>query len=178
MSADKTISIRYAHAVFTVAKEHKQLEKVQQDFTKLAEIVASHRKYLLNTIAPLRIRAKLWEQIIKTNKFNQLTINLIKLLLKNNRLNLLESIMEDFNLSLESHNGIKRIVISSAAEFSQSNMQKDLEKSLGIKINLIEKVNPKLLGGFKLKMGSYIFDCSLKSKMEHLKQKLQKVRLN
>jgi len=178
MFADKTISGRYSHAVFAVAMEHKQLEKMQQDFNKLITIIQTEKKFLLSTIAPFRIKSKLWEQVFKTHKLNKLTVNLIKLLLKNNRLNLLGSIMENFSLLLETHNGIQRIVISSAASFNQTKVQKDLEKSLGTKINLVEKINSKLLGGFKLKMGSYIFDCSLRSKMEHLKQQLQKARLN
>ncbi len=178
MFADKTISGRYSHAVFAVALEHKQLEKMQQDFNKLIVVIQPDKKFLLSTVAPHRITSKLWEYIFKAHKLNKLTVNLIKVLLKNNRLNLLSNIIEGFSLLLEQHNGVKRIVISSAANFSQTKVQKDLEKSFGTKINLIEKVNPKLLGGFKLKMGSYIFDCSLRSKMEHLKQQLQKARLN
>ena len=151
---------------------------MQQDFNKLSTVIENDKKFLLSTIAPFRIKSKLWEYVFKVHKLNKLTVNLIKLLLKNNRLNLLGSIMENFSLLLEHHHGIQRIVISSAAAFNQTKVRTDLEKSLGTKINLIEKVNPKLLGGFKLKMGSYIFDCSLRSKMEHLKQQLQKARLN
>lgn len=178
MFVDKTISGRYSHAVFTVALEHKQLEKTQRDFNKLILIIQNEAKFLLSTVAPFRVKSKLWEQIFKMHKLNKLTVNLIKLLLKNNRLNLLGNIIENFFLLLERHNGIQRIVISSAAAFDQKKVQKNLEKSLGIKVKLIEKINSRLLGGFKLKMGSYVFDCSLRSKMEHLKQQLQEARLN
>ena len=178
MFADKTISNRYSHAVFAVALEHKQLEKMQMDFNKLIKVIQGEKKFLLSAVAPFRIKSKLWEQVFSMHKLNKLTVNLIKLLLKNNRLNLLGNIMENFSLLLEHHNGIQRIVINSAATFDKIKVQKDLEKSLGTKINLVEKINSKLLGGFKLKMGSYIFDCSLRSKMEHLKQQLQKARLN
>ena len=78
---------------------------------------------------------------------------------------------------MKSHKGIISVEITSAVELNAKTREiltKQMEKQQKGKIDLIEKINPDLIGGFLIRMGDYQIDASLSGSINKIKQELIK----
>tara|TARA_Y100000815_G_scaffold259401_1_gene269792 strand:- start:629 stop:871 length:243 start_codon:yes stop_codon:yes gene_type:complete len=76
-----------------------------------------------------------------------------------------------------SSKGILTAELSSATELSEvdlSLVKKYIQESAGSKVNLITKLDPSILGGYILKIGSLMLDGSIRSKLQGLKISMRK----
>tara|TARA_B100001765_G_C19248246_1_gene225603 strand:- start:228 stop:470 length:243 start_codon:yes stop_codon:yes gene_type:complete len=76
-----------------------------------------------------------------------------------------------------SSKGILTAELSSVTELSEvdlSLVKKHIQESAGSKVNLITKLDPSMLGGYILKIGSLMLDGSIRSKLQGLKISMRK----
>ncbi len=134
-------------------------------------------------------RTLLKSQIIRTDKKNQilesvfkdkvneLTMSFISLLIKKRREFFINNIAISFNEKYKEHIGIKTAFIETPIEITEEIREKViriLEKETNSKIELIEKINTKLIGGFSLRVGDKHFDASLYRKIQQLNREFGK----
>ena len=100
----------------------------------------------------------------------------IKLLAKNGRLHLFPEIIEQFKSSCAGQKGVRgEIVVSddmSAAE--KENIQKAIEKKLGMNLQAEFKVDKSLRGGVEAKVGGYVIEDSLRSNLQKMGESLKR----
>lgn len=165
---------RYALAVFALAREGKALDKVAKDLDGLAKLAASDGDFanlLKNPVLDEKTQAKAIAAIAKKAKLHKLTTNLLGVLVENRRLGSLEKVAASFAKICAEYKGEVTAEVVSAEKLSKAQMdalKKQLKRILGQDIAFDFAVDPELLGGLKVKVGSRVIDTSLKTKLETL----------
>jgi len=171
---------RYARAAFDLALDRKILDKVQADAAAL--------KALLTESAELRgvIASPFYKSEVKLNallavaakaKLQDLTKKALGVMAANGRLNHLFPFITAFGKLYAVHKGIVSAEVVSAVELSDAqtgDLKAALTKALGGQADIHTRVDPAILGGLKVRVGSRLFDASLKTKLDSLKFALKR----
>ncbi len=180
MSTNKSFSTetseRYSRAFFEVSRESNELDKVENDIKKFLS--------LLNLNQDLNIFFKdPTKSIIQQNEvinllsekldFSNNLKNFFLLLVKKRRIFFLKRIFESFlKLCSKKRGEIKASIISSKELSKQEldQISKDLSISIGSTLKFDYKIDKDLIGGFKLQLGSFMIDTSIKNKLKKYEQ--------
>lgn len=104
--------------------------------------------------------------------------NVLNLLIDKQRFSILPEVQEELKSIIDKSKGLIHAEVSSAKELDASTLEKvkaSLEKSLlqsGEKIKIKNSVEPKLIGGLKIKVKDLVYDGSIKSRLDNLKRRL------
>jgi F-type H+-transporting ATPase subunit delta len=97
----------------------------------------------------------------------------LEVLVRNNRINQLGSILEAWRESINRASGVAMANVRSAHQLSsaeEEELRRALEAKTGKRIDLHVETDPSLLGGFVAKIGSEVFDASVAGRLERLEQ--------
>ena len=169
------LALRYANAVFELAAEERGLEPVEADFLGLKALLKKSPELTRLVRSPLFSRedqAKGMEAVLAKAGASDLTRRLVLLLAQKRRLFALADIIRAFENLLARHRGEVAAEIISARELSPeetAELRRVLKDKLGREPKVTAHVDPKLLGGLVLKVGSRMIDSSLRSKLDGLR---------
>ena len=172
------VANRYAKALADVVTDDQDSRQVQtqlEEFSSLLEKNTELRQVLTSPAFPLPKRKAVMEAVLKRVKFAKFTTNFLLLLLDNFRLELLEDICEAFKQKVDEQLGIVRVRVSAAeplAKKQQTELQKSFETLTSKKVKLMVREDPTLVGGVVARLGSTVYDGSLKSKLERMSEHL------
>ena len=171
---------RYAQALFDLANDLKQVAAVEADLASL-KAALSDSKDLRTLLASPRFsaedKAKGLVGIGAKAKFNMTTLKFLGLLASNGRANALADVIAGFaKLSAAARGAISAEVTTAVAltAAQSKGVAAALRQSLGKDPEITTRVDPAILGGIKVKVGSRLFDASLKSKLDSLKFALKR----
>ena len=119
------------------------------------------------------------EKILETTGASDLTRKFVGLTSSNRRLFVLKDIIVDYLRIVASHRGEVTAEVTSAAPLNNqqtAKLLKVLSDSVGGKVNLISKLDPGLLGGLVVKIGSRMVNSSLSNKLQQLRLAMRGVR--
>lgn len=108
--------------------------------------------------------------------FDIYLINFLKILIDNNRINLIFKIIQEYKKIYYKKNGIEEVLVTSAVTLSEREkikISKYLEKLFDKKIVARYFVDGKILGGLVIKTENKLFDVSLKNKLENLRNSIK-----
>ena len=179
MSANKSFSTetseRYSRALFEVAKEAGDLEKIETDikiFKSLLENSLELKNFLSNPTQSINNQNNVNDLLSKKFSFSKNLKNFLSLLIEKRRIFFVSKIIDSFlKLCSKKRGEIKASLISSK-ELSTTELDeisKDLSKSMGSTIKFDYKVDKELIGGLKLQLGSFMIDTSVKNKLKKYK---------
>jgi F-type H+-transporting ATPase subunit delta len=166
---------RYANAVFELAAEERAIESVERDFQQLKALLKESPELTRLVRSPLFSRedqAKGMEAVLAQAGVSDLARKLVLLLAQKRRLFALAEIIGAFEDQLARHRGEVAAAVTSARPLSNeetAELRRVLKDKLGREPRLTTHVDPKLLGGLVLKMGSRMIDSSLRSKLDGLR---------
>ncbi len=172
------LSNRYSKAIFSSAKSGSKLEKVNQDLQNIAEVIESDesfRKILASGAIVTEQMKQIFAAICDKAGVDEITKNFLTQVAENKRGAIIPQISRKLNnLILNENNMLTAEVISAKKldEKSLNEVQATLSKKLGKNVTANNVVDPKIIGGLKIKIGSTLFDDSISSKLEKLKQSL------
>ena len=181
-SSEKGLAGRYAGALYELAVEAKATEAVLSDLTGLKNLMSENAA--LNSVieSPVYTRteqAKAVMAVMEKAGANSLTIKFIGTVADNGRLFALKQIIQAFAEEVARRNGqISAEVISAISLDSQRKkvVEDTVAKLAGSKnISLEMKVDPSLLGGLVVRIGSRLFDTSVKTKLNRLEAAMKGV---
>ena len=175
----RTSANRYAKALFDVALEEKaDLAKVDQDLEALVAMMQSSPDLAeasgRGAVTDAQ-RQSMMEAIAKAMALSAPVTKTLVLLAKSRRLNLIPDLAAAFRERLLSHQNIVRAEVTSAAPLSPEKtkaLEDSLSKVTGKKVELSTSVDPDLLGGVVARIGSTIYDGSVKTQLEQLRKEL------
>ncbi|NWG70014.1 MAG: F0F1 ATP synthase subunit delta [Parvularculaceae bacterium] len=173
--AVSAIAQRYADALFDLALDTGELESVERDMAALRRAIAASadlRKMLRSPVYDRDAQARAVSAIADKAGFSQLVRNFLGLVAKNRRLFALESITAAFAARMAAHRGEVTAEAISAAPLNDDQTRRlrgEIELHLGKAVNLNIRVDPDLLGGLVVKVGSKMIDSSLRTKLSRLK---------
>ena len=182
MSANKSFSTetseRYSRALFEVAKETNELEKVEIDmkkFQSLYDASTDIKNFIKDPTLSINQQNNVINFLSEKLEFTKNFKNFFLLLIKKRRIFFVKKISEAFlRLCLKKRGEIKASLISSK-ELSKSELDqigKDFSKTMGSTLKFDYKVDKELIGGLQLQLGSFMIDTSIKNKLKKYEQKL------
>lgn len=173
--SSSVVASRYVGALIDLAENSKKLKDVEKDLADLAAMTASSEdlKHLIRS--PLIGDSQQYaavEAIAKKARFTTITTNFLKVLIHNRRLNILESILSVFQREVAKRRGEIIVTVETAQDLTAGqvkDLQAALKKETGADIVLNTKVEPSILGGMIVTVGSHMIDDSVARKLEKLK---------
>jgi F-type H+-transporting ATPase subunit delta len=169
------IAERYALALFELAEAQGSLDQVSTDLSGLNVAInecADLRRALSGLNLKRDTQAKAIMAVAQAAGFSQLTTNFVGLLGQSRRLDALPAIISSFHERLARHRGEVTAKVGSAQPLSAQQMETltaSLKSVFGGKVAIDVTVDPSLLGGLVVKVGSRMIDSSVKSKLQNLK---------
>ncbi len=176
MSELSTLARPYAEAVFKTAKENKSVAKWSDMLAFLSVVMQD--KEMTTIIANPKVTQDQLTQLLLDICQDQLTkegVNLLKLLVQNDRLILAPEISELYESFKAEHEGYIDVEVISAYALSKDEQKKfsaTLEKQLDKKIRITTSIDKTLIGGFLAKAGDKVIDGSIKGQLQQLAKKL------
>ncbi|MBT2188476.1 F0F1 ATP synthase subunit delta [Sphingobium nicotianae] len=170
---------RYALALFELARDGKSLDSVAQSLATLKDALAQSADLKALTTSPLIARAdaaKAVAAVADALKLDSLTTRTLGVLAQNRRLFQLPNVIRAFNTLLSAHKGETRAEVTSAfalTKTQQSALAKQLKARTGRDMALDLTVDPAVMGGLIVKMGSQMIDSSLRTRLNRLAQAMR-----
>ena len=166
---------RYAAALFELAKEQKQLDQVERDvatFQALLEASPELNRLVRSPVIAAEAQARALDAVLAKIGISGFTGNFLKLLVRNRRLFAVADMLRAFLSLLARERGEVSADVASAHPLSGEQMQvlaDSLKASIGRNVQIRTRVDPNLLGGLIVKVGSKMIDSSLRTKLNNLK---------
>jgi len=172
---------RYAKAVFELADAAGQIDAVQADLASLKGLLVESkdlRRLVTSHAFKSEDKLKGLSAVLKkAAKPSALTLKALGLMAQNGRLDHVFSLITAYARLYDARKGIVSAVVTSATALTDeqvAGLQAALRTALGQDPVLSQSVDPSLLGGLKVRVGSRLFDASLKTKLDSLKFALKR----
>jgi F-type H+-transporting ATPase subunit delta len=169
------VTSRYALALIELAAESDKTGKIEQDLIDFSSMIASSPDLSRAIHSPSLSRDRQHsaiDAIAAKAGFDALTRKFLGVLVNNRRLNAVQPIIEAIRAELSRRRGEVAVTVQTAQAMSAAQMEalrRAISKSLGHEIALKAKVEPGILGGLIVTVGSRMVDDSVARKLERLK---------
>ncbi|MBA4240941.1 MAG: ATP synthase F1 subunit delta [Sphingobacteriaceae bacterium] len=177
------VATRYAKSLLDLSVEKGQLEAVYADMMQVQGICEHSRELIVFLNSPI-INSDKKIAVIKAvfaGKFNPITDGFLTIVAAKRRESIIPAMATSFIEQYRSHKNILTAVVTSANGLDAATKQKalDLVKSqLSGEVELVEKVDANIIGGFILKIGDKQLDKSVARQLSNMKKELTNKALN
>ncbi len=165
---------RYAAAAFDLALDMGHVDEVEAGLTQLARLIDANPELGRTLRSPLfksEEKAKALEQICAKLNLSDLARRVVGVAALNRRAGDIPGIARAFADRAARHRGATRAVARVAKPISDEqalDLESTVSKALGRTVKLDVEVDPKLIGGLQLKLGSRLVDASIRTKLTQL----------
>ena len=176
---NKTAALRYARALLDVGiKEQADLEGLERDLAAFAGLLSDHpalAKVLLNPAVPVpRKRAAVVEL---TTRMQPAAIvgKLLVMLAERDRLVLLSDLLASYRDLLLAHRNVVRAELTTAIPLDPARaaaIEQQLARATGRTVTLQTRTDPAIIGGLVARIGSTVYDGSVTTQLDKMKQRL------
>ncbi len=166
----------YARALFEAAQERNRLEPVQQDlaeFVRAVREIPELRALLRDPQLDPRAKISALREILADA--DELVRNFVLVLTERGRATELDEIQRDFDRLVGDATGRLSLELATAVELSDEEAGRivgQIEQASGRTVDATRRVDPDLLGGVVLQVGSLRLDASLRGRLERLRREL------
>jgi len=175
--AEQRVSYRYAKALFESAKDNNLVDQIYNDLVLINKVltlvpeVASIARKPFST--PFRMKA-LYRALFMDKVIPE-TFNFIEFLVDKGRDYLLKDIFLQYQKLYYAFNNILSVEIFLPKDFSdeiKSRIVQKIEENTGKKVVPKYIIDPRILGGFKIKIDDWVYDATLRNKLNSLYNEL------
>lgn len=165
---------RYATALFELARESNSIEAVEKSLAALKGALADSEELRGLTTSPLLSRADAAKGVAataKSMKLDALTANYLGVLAANRRLGELGNTIRAFQALAANYRGEVTAAVTSAHPLSAAQvnaLKQQLKSRVGRDVSVDLTVDPAILGGLVVKIGSQMIDSSIKTRLNSL----------
>ena len=176
--SSQTVARRYASALADVTIARGEAAEVQTELIAWEQMMLTNASLLeafSNPTVAYDQKGKVLEELIKRTRVRPTTANFLRLLLKNQRLAELAQVNAKLAQVLDERAGVVSAQVTSArpvADPARVSLQEKLEKVTGKKVRLTFETDESLLGGLVTRMGSTIYDGSVRDQLRRLSEEL------
>ncbi|HTL83314.1 MAG TPA: ATP synthase F1 subunit delta [Bacteroidia bacterium] len=169
------VSQRYAKSLLDLSIEKGQLEQVYEDMQLVHSTVRENHDLLILMRSPV-IKTDKKQEILKAifgGKIGVITSEFIDIITRKRRENELEQIAESFIAQYKKNKNIITAVITTASGLDdklRSSVMQVVKENSNAQIELVEKVNKDLIGGFVLRIGDKQVDSSIIRQIKELER--------
>ena len=165
---------RYARAFFQQSAGN--MAQARSDLASLAPLTELYKnaeaaKVLASPVMPVELKQQLLDYALDQGQATVGTRNFVKALVEGQRTAIIPAIIDSYAELLDDADGKVKAELSTATPLDDTTRQdiaQALEKLLKKKVDLVQTVDPSLMGGFKVRVGNYLVDLSLKTRLDSL----------
>ncbi len=168
------INIRYARALFELAKENNALEESNADMAALAETCRQNRELqvlLKSPVISAKKKISIFREIF-SKSMGKITMSFIEIIIRKRREEHLYNIALKFGDLFREDSNIKKAVVTTISPLTDEMRKQLLEvlsKQTGSAIELEEVIDPSIIGGIIVKLEGIQFDDSIRKKLQNLR---------
>jgi F-type H+-transporting ATPase subunit delta len=174
---------RYATALFELALENKAVDAVKNDLDQFDALVASSadlHRLVRSPVFDADVQLKALSAILAKAGIGGLAANFLRVITTNRRLFAVHDMIRAYRALVAKHKGEVTAQITVAEKLSDKNLDalKSALKSVtgGKDIDLDVKIDPAIIGGLVVKVGSRMVDSSLRTKLNSIKFAMKEAR--
>ena len=173
-----TVARRYAAALADVLSERNEEAVVREELKTWEQMVQSNQlllEALTNPTVAYDQKSKLLNELLTKTKVQPITANFLRLLLKNQRFAELPQINAKLGELMDERAGVVSAEVVSARPISEpvkNSLEQTLQQITNRRVRLNFTTDETLLGGIVTRIGSTIYDGSVRSQLERLRQEL------
>ena len=173
------LSRRYATALFELAEDAKSIRAVEDDGRRLREAIAASpdlRNLLGNPLFGRAETARALTAVARHLQLSPLTTNFLGVLAENRRLPALMPILRAFAAMAAAHRGEVTAEVTSAHALDDDQraaLTRALRERVGRDVMVETQVDPSLLGGLVVRLGSQLIDSSIRTRLNTLAQAMK-----
>jgi F-type H+-transporting ATPase subunit delta len=174
----ETVARRYAAALADVVANTSEVDSVKTELKTWEQMIKANsdlQTAFSNPAISHINKEKVLESLIAKTHPSKTTANFLRVLLRNSRLTEIGEINEKFSSVLEERSGTLSASVTSARPLTESEkaeLKMNLTKLTGKTVNLKFETDETLIGGVVTRVGSTVYDSSLKTQLEELKQQM------
>jgi F-type H+-transporting ATPase subunit delta len=175
------LASRYAQALADAvlapgsSVDARQTASQLRSFETLLETSPALRNVLLSPAVPTARKRAVVARVAEAAGFSHIARNLIYVMIDRRRTDLLPAVTEAFETVIDERTGFVRAKVTSAAplpERQQADVQQALSQVTGKRVRCDFTVDPSLIGGVVARIGSTVYDGSLRTQLDSLRQRL------
>lgn len=170
---------RYASALFDLARDQRQIESVGKSLESLSQALVDSKDFNELVTSPLVSReeaGKAFAALAPQLSLDPVTTNFLGVLARNGRKGQLRAVIRAFRRLAAEHRGeaTAEVVTARALNDDQlAQLKQQLRARAGRDVNIDATVDPSLLGGIVVKLGSQQIDASIRTKLNRLAQAMK-----
>lgn len=171
---------RYASALYDLAREQNAVDTVREDMKSFAGLIQSStdlQRLVESPVFTADEQLKALSAILDKAKLGGLSANFLKLVASKRRLFAIGKMIADFNALVDHDRGVARAEVTVAEPLSEAHMKtlrealKDVSGGQSVEVDV--KVDPEIIGGIVVKIGSRMIDSSLKTKLNSIRSRMK-----
>ena len=168
----------YALALYELAKESSELDKVEDGMSGIKELLdtsSDFKEMILDPTLTKEEKNKVINKMADQYSFCQILKKFLGFLTEKNRLFFLKQIIDSFLDLVSNSKGELKAKLLSSKELSKPELEKirgELSKDFRSPINIEYKHDPNLIGGLVIQIGSVMIDTSIKTKLVKLQKSM------
>jgi len=176
-----TVAERYANALFELALDGNQFAAVETDLANFASLIkdsADLKRLVTSPVFSAEEQTRAITSILDRAGIGGLVANLVKVAAGNRRLFVVPEVITAFRQRVARHRGEVSAEVTSAEPLSAKHLaalKEALKAALGKDVALDTNVDPGLIGGLIVKVGSRMLDGSLRTKLNSMKLAMKEV---
>ena len=166
---------RYAAALFDLAKDQRQTAEVERDvvaFQAMLDASDDLRRLVRSPVISAEDQSKALGAVLEKAGISGLTANFVRLIARNRRLFAIADMFKGFRALTARERGEVSAEVATAHALTPEQLQllsDTLRAQVGKNVQIDTRVDPSLLGGLIVKIGSRMIDSSLRTKLNNLK---------
>ncbi|ACI91735.1 ATP synthase F1, delta subunit [Afipia carboxidovorans OM5] len=183
MATDDTsvsgVAGRYATALFELARDQKSIDAVRADVDKFAALLADNPDLVRLVRSPVftaQEQGKALDAVLTKAGITGITANFLKVLTANRRLFAVNDVIRAFRALVAKFRGEATADVTVAEPLNDKNLdalKASLKSVTGKDVDLNVKVDPSIIGGLIVKLGSRMVDSSLRTKLNSIKHAMK-----
>lgn len=186
MAQDDTIvsgvAGRYASALFSLAQDDRQTGAVAQSLNQLDALIAESpdlQRLVRSPVFSAADQRNALDAILAQAGIGGIAANFVRLVALKRRLFFLRDMIASYRKLYDAERGVTRAAVTSASALTDANISA-LKESLraasgGREVDLDVKIDPAIIGGLIVKLGSRMVDGSLKTKLNSIRHAMKEV---
>ena len=170
---------RYASALFDLARDERQIEAVGKSLDLLSQALVDSREFSELVASPLIDReqaGKAFAAVGDQLGIDPVTKNFLGVLARNGRKNQLQAVIRAFRRLAAEHRGEATAEVVSAHPLKDDQLaalKQQLRSRAGREVAIETRVDPEILGGIVVKLGSQMIDASIRTKLNRLAEAMK-----
>lgn len=174
------IAKRYAKALLSLAGQSGETEAVKKDLTAVADMFKTSRNLqsvVLNPAFSTKDKSNVVNALVAEMKVSAVSARFINLMVEKGRFRYIREVAASYSDLLDITLGRVKATVTSAQDLSDAEVAKIKERikaMVGKDAELSIEVDPTLIGGVKTKIGSTVYDGSIKNQVKLVRESLLK----